>query len=195
MLSLLITYTPTDSTSTTPQSTTSTPTDSISTTPQSTTSIPIGVRGLIGICSIVFILLIYCCFAFAVAMRELSRMKKRRKKKAKHIIVDELDDFDDDEEIDEKNVDQLQSNDLLLTNEHAALVAMKNEVASESEAVASSRPTAVVTEARPSISVTSKEESKTEKGRDQESSKPAAVYTTKPRKKVEFVIELPLLNS
>lgn len=141
-----------------------------------------------------FILLIYCFFALAVAMRELSRMKKRRKKKAKRTIVNESDDFEDDEEIDEKNI-ELQSNDLLLTNEHAASVAIKNEVATDSEAVVSSRPAAVAAEARPSISVTSKDESKTEKKRDQESSKPAAVYTTKPRKKVEFVIELPLLNS
>ena len=138
-----------------------------------------------------FILLIYCFFALAVAMRELSRMKKRRKKKAKHTTVNESDDFEDNEEIDEKNI-ELQSNDLLLTNEHAASVAIKNEVATESEAVASLRPAAVAAEARPS---TSKDESKTEKKQDQESSKPAAVYSTKPRKKVEFVIELPLLNS
>ena len=129
-------------------------------------------------------------------MRELSRMKKRRKKKAKRTTVNESDDFEDDEEIDEKNI-ELQSNDLLLTNEleHAASVAIKNEVATESEAVVSLRPAAVAAEARPSISVTSKDESTTEKIRDQESSKPAAVYSTKPRKKVEFVIELPLLNS
>ena len=168
-----------------------TPTDSTSTTPQSTANIPIGIRGIIGICSIVFILLIYCCFTLVVAIRELSKMKRRRKKKIKHTVVNESDledDFDNDEQIDEMNV-QVQSNDLLLTNEYA----IKNEVAKEPEAVVSSRPAAVVAKAQPSISVTSKAESKTEKGQDQESSKP--VYTTKLRKKVEFVIELPVINS
>ena len=110
----------------------------------------------------------------------------------KHTIVNESDledDFDDDEQVDEKNV-QVQSNDLLLTNEYA----IKNEVATEPEAVVSSRPAAVVGKARrPSINVTSEAGSKTEKGKEQESSKP--VYTTKPRKKVEFVIELPVINS
>ena len=118
-------------------------------------------------------------------------MKRRRKKKIKHTVVSESDledDFDNDEQIDEINV-QVQSNDLLLTNEYA----IKNEVAKEPEAVVSSRLAAVVAKARPSISVTSEAESKTEKGQDQESSKP--VYTTKLRKKVEFVIELPVINS
>ena len=167
-----------------------TPTDSTSTTPQSTVNIPIGIRGIIGICSVVFILLIYCCFALVVAIRELSKMKRRRKK-IKHTVVNESDledDFDNDEQIDEINV-QVQSNDLLLTNEYA----IKNEVAKEPEAVVSSRPAAVVAKARPSISVTRETESKTEKGQDQESSKP--VYNTKLRKKVEFVIELPVINN
>ncbi len=117
---------------------------------------------------------------------------KQRRKKTKRTTVDESDDSDDNEEFDEENV-PLQSNDLLLINEHA--VAKKNDVATESEAVATLRPAAaVVDEARPSISVTSsKDESKTEKERgDQESSKP--VHKTKPRKKVEFVIELPLMH-
>ena len=146
----------------------------------------------------------YCCFAFAVAMRELSKMKRRRKKKAKHTTVSDSDiedDFDDDnEQVDEKDTQgPSDSNDLLLTNEHA----IKNEVVIDSEAVVSSAKTTAVSvadhEARPSISVTSKADSKlkTAKEQDQESQSRKPVYTTKPtkpRKKVEFVIELPVIT-
>ena len=121
-------------------------------------------------------------------------MKRKRKKNVKRTSVSESDledDIDDDEQIDEKNV-QVQSNDLLLTNEHA----IRNEVATKPVAVVSSRPVAAAVPAearRPPVSVTSKAERETEREQDQEIKKP--VHTAKLRKKVEFVIELPVINS
>lgn len=99
--------------------------------------------------------------------------------------LEEEDNIDSDEQTDERNV---QSNDLLLTNEYA----IKNEVVMQSETVTSSR--AAVAKARPSsTSVTREAESKSEHKQGKESSKP--VHTTKLRKKVEFVIEFPVVNS
>lgn len=100
--------------------------------------------------------------------------------------LEEEDDIDNDEQIDEKNVQVQQSNDLLLTNEYA----IKNEVSTGSETAVGSRP--VVAAEQSSIGVTSKAESKSDHKQGQESSKP--VHTTKLRKKVEFVIEFPVVS-
>ena len=115
---------------------------------------------------------------------------KRRKKEDKE-DEDESDtedsDIDNDNQVDERHV-QVNSNDPLLTNEYV----VKNEAATEIETEVSSRP--VLIEPQPSVRIITGAESKSENTEpDQESSKP--VHTAKRRKKVEFVIELPVTSS
>lgn len=128
-------------------------------------------------------------------------MKRRRKKKTKEDIINETDSEEDDgdngKQIDAKNIQvhKEKLDDLLLMNEYA----MKSEQTTDIEAETSVSLRPVLDEAQPSAHVTSYSENKRKtsisvQNLSEESDKP--IHTTKPRKKkVEFVIELPIVNN
>lgn len=126
------------------------------------------------------------------------RKKKRGAKDNYDQYDSEEDDNDNEEQVDEGNIQanynsrrlstQAQTkslDDLLFTNE----TTVKNELDKEIETIVRGG----TSEARPSISVSAEEESRNENEECIKENKP--FFSTMPRKKVQFVIELPTANS
>ena len=142
----------------------------------------ISTRGIIGLGATVLVLLIYCCFAFVVAMKELLRMKKPRMEENGN-LSDSIGETDDEKQASEiytnsgksKQAHSKSVDDLLLINENT----IEQNIDTESDSMA------IVTLGQPFSTV---HKSNCNNQEHKKLGKP--FFGSKQQKKVQFVINL-----
>lgn len=155
----------------------------------------IGIRGIIGLGSIGFVLLSYCLFIFAVAIREVMKMKPRQKEEKKDMSDSDLSRGIDSQQFDETELnyfetdEQAQANckvedDLLLINKSTT----ENLVDIETEPAVKVRSVNIQNENQ---RTENEERTKSTKPVSSSKQQKKVYFGSKPQKKVHFVINLP----